>query len=48
MTIHSPLPPACAPEIGEVETAITESPKTELPRLDCHRMLVMGDDTNKV
>jgi hypothetical protein len=41
------LPPALAPDIGLVETAIIESARTE-EHSDCQLILVIGEETHKV
>lgn len=45
---NSPLPPAFAPDIGEVEIAMIESTRIELTFFVCQLMLVIGDDTKIV
>jgi hypothetical protein len=46
--MYSPLPPAFAPEIGDVEIAMIDSSRKELGPLDCQLICVIGDDVNKV
>jgi hypothetical protein len=48
-SIRSPFPPALAPEIGDVATAMIDPLRPlELASIGRQRMLVMGDDMNRV